>query len=185
MKFRLVEALHNLTREQEQYFKNSKFKGIPFYHGSGAKDISVFRCDTEPCFFSMSKDYSTEMVNPDYEPEIYEVYLNITKPFDLSSEEQINIFNDKYIPWVQTKNVPFEAKNKSLGEPLDLNNADYIYKFLKENNYDFDGLIVDEGIPNTEFYKKYAGIKSYVPFNANQIKSVDNLNPTKDKNIHK
>ena len=58
-----------------------------------------------------------------------------------------------------------------------------LQEFIEDAGYDYDGLILDEGA--TGGYGKEVATRglSYVTFNANQVKNVDNTAPTENEDI--
>jgi len=169
MKFRLKENIDNQI----------------FYRVTRDENLDTFNC-SYPQFFATNLDYAKEYAEVEENPIIYTVNLNINNPFDLSNDEQLSIFNNDYLDWAYNNlslikqgiednggvfdqhNIKGWLKSKKLGDKLDFVNADYIYIFLKNSTYNYDGLIVDEGIT----YGKFKGTLSYVPFYSRQIKII-------------
>lgn len=136
-------------------------------------------------------------MDPDYRNEkVYEAYLNITNPFHTAdiSEEMLDKFR------AAAQNADYEAgaqadmwdKNNKSPELWmerlvdDINNGttyswtsipDFVTDVLKENGYDG---IFDQGGKGT--YSAYMH-QVAIPFYSDQIKNVDNLNPTKSEDI--
>ena len=128
------------------------------------------------------------------DPKVYEVYLNITNPFD-TRKITLNIIKEleeiaKKAPLSQAYNS--DQWDKTNIKPTDWINRlkedykngtshawtsipDFVTNYLKIKGYDG---IIDIGGKNT-------GIKHQVviPFNSNQIKNVNNLNPTNSEDI--
>ena len=100
----------------------------------------------------------------------YKVYLDIKNPLTIDGENN---------NWDEI-NVPSELK-ASIGETADTRT---LSKYAKENGY--DGVIINNVIDNGLYA---SGMERYTPstvaiaFDSNQIKSVDNANPTKDADI--
>lgn len=189
-----------LSEGQKEYFKDSKVRDeagklLVMYHGTPQGGFTVFKPDLH--FFSQNKNYadiyqsaSASSRNSRKEasnPYTYEVYLNIKNPFDIREPEARKVFINDYVkggyalginPYVEYKDTT------STGLPS-WEEADNIYEFLEENDLleEYDGVIVDEGaIPGENGEILSRGI-AYVTFSENQIKRVDNLNPTEDKDI--
>ena len=70
------------------------------YHGTPKGDFTVFR---DGSYFTQNKRYADGYQNEtagrtDLDPKTYEVYLNITKPFDIRNDEEArNIYINDYI----------------------------------------------------------------------------------------
>lgn len=170
-----------LTKEQQDFFKDSKARDengnlLTVYHGTRA-DFNVFdntksgdnydgwSHSGKGFYFTDSESEAQEYGDyslGDAETTLKEVYLNITNPFDTSQE-----------------NTPALAKiGEEYGvDPYYLQRGDYLLNWFRNNDinaaevlqkYGYDG-IIDYG--------------HYVAFNSNQIKNVDNTNPTTDADI--
>ncbi len=186
-----------LTKEQQEYFKDSKVRDengnlLVVYHGTPNGDFTVFRDGT---YFTDNKEYadtyqhegassiSTGKVATN--PKTFEVYLNIKKPFDINDAEARDIYINEYIKGGNAMGInPYlsDAEYDKI-KTIDWTEGEDLREFLIENGYDYDGLILDEG--GTGGYGeevKSRGL-SYVIFNANQVKSVDNTNPTENPDI--
>lgn len=189
-----------LSEGQKEYFRDSKVRDesgnlLVMYHGTPQGGFTVFKSDLH--FFSQNKNYadiyqsasasSRNSRKEESNPHTYEVYLNIKNPFDIRIPEIREVFINDYVkggyalginPYVEYKDTT------STGLPS-WEETDNIYEFLEENDLleEYDGIIVDEGaIPGENREILYRGI-SYVTFSENQIKRVDNLNPTENKDI--
>lgn len=180
-----VDSNNNeLTREQANFFKDSKIRDnrgnlLVCYHGSGYKDITIFDMyDNEykrpKCFFSAVKEYSNEYaydVDTDEEGLVYQVYLNITNPFDIE---------DPKCKEIAKQILGEEPKIRRIVDTDKLFNE--LYK--NKSKYGYDGIIAGEELPLRSLQKfgNNANI-SYVPFYPNQIKLVSNKKPTSSSRI--
>ena len=199
IRFSLSEdnAGHKLSEDQEAFFQESKIRDengdlMVMYHGTPNGEFTVFRDGT---YFTPNKAYADKYQNPSASslnsrksvttPKTYEVYLNIKKPFDLSDPEARAIYINEYIKGGNAIGInPYlsdaeYAKIKS----IDWTEGEDLREFLVDNGYDYDGLVLDEGA--TGGYGDavdYRGA-SYVIFSPEQVKSIDNLNPTSDQDI--
>ena len=189
-----------LSDGQKNYFKNSKVVDkdgnlLVMYHGTPRGEFTVFKPGLQ--FFTQNKEYADKYQEPSASSrtagkqvtnqKTYEVYLNITKPFDIRDPKIKKTFIEDYVkggyalginPYVPYKDTT------STGLPS-WEEADNIYEFLEDNDLldEYDGIVVDEGGYEGENGKTmYRGI-SYITFNSNQIKNVDNLNPTENNDI--
>lgn len=185
-----------LSPEQSEYFTDSKVvddegRLMVMYHGTPDGSFNTFRNGIN--FFTPNKEYATQYEHPSQSsrtagkaaeaPKTYEVYLNITHPFDIRNAEDRQRFIDDYVKggWALGIDpyVPYKDTTKT-GLPS-WEEADNIYEWMEENDLldEYDGILVDEGGTESGFDR---GI-SYVTFNPNQIKNVDNENPTDSDDI--
>ena len=171
--FQLKETDTN-TENFKNWFKDSKVvdeEGNPLkmYHGTNHK-FDKFQTEMIPQFFTTLREYAEGYTNTN---NIMQVYLNIKKPFDTTDEEARKIYNEEFIPYIK------EKRNRDI-EPITVSRmVDFVevdkglYPFLRkmqrEGKLDYDGIIVDE--KNDLFY---SDSRSFIPLQANQIKSVYN-----------
>lgn len=137
--------------------------------------------------------------DPNYRDEgVYEVYLNITNPLDTSTIDED--FAADVEDWLDNTDLDYYSKESANADMWDKNNVDpydwldrlrsdienhtthawtsipdVITDFLREQGYDG---IVDQGGKNTGY-----GHQVVVPFSSEQIKNIDNENPTEDPDI--
>lgn len=189
-----------LSEEQKKYFENSTVRDdngnlLPMYHGTPNGDFTVFKNDIQ--FFTPNRWYADFYQEPSASSrkagktvtnkKTYEVYLNITKPFDIRNPETKEIFINDYVNGGYALGInPYEEYKDTTNSGLpSWEEADNIYEFLEDNDLldEYDGIIVDEGgFPGEDGKIVQRGI-SYVTFNQNQIKNVDNKKPTADPDI--
>lgn len=154
------------------------------YHGTPYGGFDTFRDES---YFTSNKEYADIYQNPSASSNrsyhndatnamTYEVFLNIRKPFDTRNPEVQEIFDSEfYRKWGNG------APLADSGLP-DWTDATDLLEFIDENEYDFDGIILDEG--GTGGYGdevKSRGL-SYVPVKPNQIKSASANNGSFDIN---
>lgn len=221
-----------LTKEQQEYFKDSKIKDrngllMTVYHGTN-NDFNIFdkqyvSKNTKNAGFYGDGFYFT----PDkesarqYGKSSKEVYLDIKNPFSFSELSKYN-GEDYYSDYVQIKNlvelnsewgnIPVKFNDKKtwgdiyedVKAMLDGNKTDEeidnlmydkygeisekindrLYNYSKRNNYKTLSQVLEEngydGIINRETPENSTEI---VAFNSNQIKNVDNTNPTDNPDI--
>lgn len=180
---------NELSQAQQEYFADSKVRDeegnlLVMYHGTPNAGFTVFK---DGSYFTQNEEYAKEYKEQGAsysgykqeanDPDVYKVYLNITKPFDTRNEAEREIFeNEYYGQW-------------GMGTPLmesglpDWMDGEDLKEFLEENEYDYDGLILDEG--GTGGYEEDVQSRglSYVVFSPEQVKNVDNVNPTADEDI--
>ena len=189
-----------LSEEQKKYFENSTVRDdngnlLPMYHGTPNGDFTVFKNDIQ--FFTPNRWYADFYQEPSASSrkagktvtnkKTYEVYLNITKPFDIRNPETKEIFINDYVKGGYALGInPYEEYKDTTNSGLpSWEEADNIYEFLEDNDLldEYDGIIVDEGgFPGEDGKIVQRGI-SYVTFSQNQIKNVDNKKPTADPDI--
>ena len=188
---------NNLSKEQQEYFKDSKVVDENgnlkvMYHGTPSGDFTVFRDGT---YFTENKWYADLYQNPGASsinsrktvtnPKTYEVYLDIKKPFDISDPEARDIYINDYIKGGNATGInPYlsDAEYAKINS-IDWTEGEDLRDFLIDNEYDYDGLVLDEGaVGGYGDDVKYRG-KSYVIFSPEQVKEVGNKNPTSDPDI--
>ena len=186
-----------LTQEQQEFFKDSVVRDENgnlkvMYHGTPNGDFTVFKDGT---YFTESKDYADRYQNPGASsistgkvasnPKTFEVYLNIKKPFDIADADAREIYINKYIKGGNAMGInPYlsDAEYAKI-ESIDWTEGEDLRDFLIENEYDYDGLVLDEGGTGGYGDEVQSRGKSYVVFSPEQVKNVDNQNPTSDPDI--
>lgn len=173
-----------LTMAQQVYFIYSKVRDefgnlLKMYHGTPNGNFNMFKGGT---YFTSNIEYAKVYQNQYAssistkkevkEPKLYQVYLDIKKPFDTRNEAERNIFLNEYY------------KKYGMGTPLtekglpDWLDGQDLMDFIQEKGYDYDGLILDEGAVGGYGEEVVSRGISYVIFNSEQVKDVSNLNPT-------
>ena len=188
-----------LTQEQQEFFKDSVVRDENgnlkvMYHGTPNGDFTVFKDGT---YFTESKDYADRYQNPGASsisagkvasnPKTFEVYLNIKKPFDIADAEARSIYINEYIKGGNAMGInPYlsDAEYAKINT-IDWTEGEDLRDFLIDNGYDYDGLVLDEGGTGGYGDEVQSRGKSYVVFNPEQVKNVDNQNPTDNPDIHK
>lgn len=179
-----------LTQEQADYFKNSKVRDnsgklLKMYHGTPYGGFTQFKSES---YFTNNKQYADRYQNPSASsvrgnyntatnPQTYEVYLNIAKPFDTRKAVAKKIFQQEYYRKFGTGSP---LSNRGLP---DWNESRDLIDFLTEKGYDYDGLILDEGGDGGYGETVQDRGLSYVPMDANQVKRIDNQSPTASPDI--
>lgn len=174
-----------LTKEQQEFFKdvspevkdeNGNLKVL--YHGSNATDTTVF---TKDKFGDRGVTFLTD--DPDIadtyrnnEGKRYELYADIKNPLVIDAKgsywSNIDYYGDGSL-LTTTDEIVKDALN---GGELDSNG-----KFVP-----YDGVVFKNVIDRGRHFHKAIGNRAsniYVAFNSNQIKSIDNTNPTSDADI--
>ena len=178
-----------LSNEQQEFFKDSKVRDVQgnllkMYHGTPDGSFTKFK---SVAYFTSNKEYADKYQNTGASsistnkvannPKTYEVYLNIEKPFDTRIPEIKKIFEEEYY-----RKYGMGSPLTERGLPDWLDGMD-LQEFIEEKGYDFDGLILDEGATGGYGEDVSSRGVSYVVFNPNQVKNVDNFNPTSSDDI--
>lgn len=141
------------------------------YHGTPRGGFKVFG---DGSFFTPQEWYAERYVDNGgtekrygYDggtPTMYQVFLNIRKPFDTRNNKERKIFErDFFRKW--GNGTPLSEH----GLP-DWTDADDLLEFMEENELDYDGIVLDEGADTTlDGGVQWHG-ESYVPTSPTQIK---------------
>ena len=186
-----------LSEAQQKYFKDSKVRDengnlMVMYHGTPSGNFTVFKDGT---YFTPNKQYAERYQSASASsistgkvadnPKTYEVYLDIKKPFDINDPEARRIYIEEYIKGGNAMGInPYEsdAYYNNINS-IDWTEGEDLRDFLIEEGYDYDGLVLDEGADGGYGDAvDYRG-NSYVIFSPEQVKNVDNPNPTNNKDI--
>lgn len=191
IKFSMQDSDGNtLTEEQQEYFKNSKVRDedgrlMVMHHGTPYGGFTVFKSAS---YFTQDKNYANKYQNPSASslrgryseatnPTTYDVYLNMEKPFDTRNAAEREIFENEYYRKYGTGTPLMESGLPDWTDGMDLQ------EFIEENEYDYDGLILDEGgVPSDGGGVQARGL-SYVVFDPSQAKDVSNKQPTRNPDI--
>ena len=185
-----------LSQAQAEYFKDSKILDangnlLQVYHGSPIDNITVFDRNkagshtavkdrviwfTDDAKFA--EDFSYEFkpteswlrVQKGKKGKVYPGYLNITNPFDMTNPTQ------------EMKDLLYKYGDKVLIDRLlEIGNHQLIKTIISdEGGFDaieanYDGIIAKLDVKGTAL--------EYGIFNSNQVKAIDNSNPTKNKDV--
>ena len=198
-----------LSTQQQEYFKDSKVRDengnlIEVYHASKNKftkfdkskirtGITLYSNNGDGFYFTDSKGMIDDYIQ---NGEVYSVYLNITKPFTVEnnlSDEAKNVLVDFS---KQTYYNHQEEESKKRFGRYEIFDADDIGQI--SGSAILSRVVSTYGDEFTQFLKDkgYDGIKAsvtdyhntgskydYIAFEPNQIKNVDNVNPTASDDI--
>lgn len=195
-----------LSKEQQEYFKDSKIRNENgnlkvMYHGTKNGGFTIFdrnKAKTSGNFgtgiyFSSTMDYSNDYIDKSSNSKMYEVYLSITNPVD-SVNKSRTLTNEQVKKLVETiaNNEDYGIENYGYNATIDSVTNDLI----QHNNdfeifQDLDITCVGNFAELVELANKtigttFDGINTpleTVAFYPNQIKSVDNTNPTTHDDI--
>ena len=187
-----------LSKQQQEYFKNSKIRDengnlMVMYHGTPNGDFTIFNPGS---YFSPNSNYANNYQDENASilkqnkgttnKKTYATYLNIKNPFELNNKEARDIYINEFIkggysgyfdPYTSYNDYIKQFSNNDGFEWLE---AEELKEWIQENHPEYDGLIVQEVPDNVN---PDAINLAYIPFNSNQIKNVDNTNPTIDDDI--
>jgi hypothetical protein len=162
------------------------------YHGTPSGDFNVFK---DGGYFTPNIEYANQYQNPEASsisygkkttnPKTYEVYLNIKNPFDIKNKNVLDIYYNEYIKGGNSNFYdPYTYKKEieSL-DGIDWLEAEYLKEWIKENHPEFDGMVLDEGGTGGFGVEYKSRGMSYLPFNSNQIKNIDNTKLTSNEDI--
>lgn len=178
-KFSLRDSDGNkLSEGQKEYFKDSKAVDengnlLVMYHGTKKGGFTTFR---DWSYLTAEKKYAERYTDHNTKETIYKVYANMENPFDTRLPECREIFENEFFgnysrTPLQETGLPDRTDGYDLAE------------FIEENEYDFDGILLDEGADADESGEILERGISYVIRSSEQIKNVDNTEPTKDRDI--
>ena len=191
---------YSLSQNQENFFKDSKIRDEngdlkKMYHGSPTSLITEFRPRS---YFTDNKNYaeryksaSGSSLTPSMykmvdDPKIYEVYIDAKNPFTLKDKTAKKIYFDEYVKGGNSNSLnPYEDYTglKNSIREVDWTDGEDFMEWLQENHPEYDALYMDEG-GDGGYDKEYVdrGV-SLAPFNSNQIKYTDNVDPTNSPDI--
>ena len=190
-----------LTKEQQEWSKDSKVRDengnlLTMYHGS-PKDFTVFDRNYsnannvygDGLYFTSIEELAT---NHSKDNKLYEVYLNVVNPLQ---EGQQKITKEQIKKYVEETKLNKQSVDFVVGKDA---TTEDIVNYLYDSSDDFSILELIDGFSRKNNLTKtiesfneitgtnYDGIitnRETVVFNSNQIKNVDNLNPTDDADI--
>lgn len=188
-----------LTKEQQEYFKDSKVRDengnlLTMYHGSPS-DFTIFdRSKAKASGLYGRGFYFTSdgnMAKSLYEKggKTYEVYLDSKNPLRLN---QNNITREQFKKFVEAvaENEDYSIENYGTYDANEVTNMVY-GKGDFEAIQDINATAIGDMVEAVELFNEvngtnYDGIEAidqFVVFNSNQIKNIDNTNPTSDADI--
>ena len=176
-----------LTKEQVEFFKNSKIRDkrgrlLVCYHGTDSEfDTFDTNHSSESGLFGDGFYFTPRQeFAKDYGKRIIKCYLNITHPFNYYAWKDKEVFAilSKYNENFDKDEVADLLNDNRFNDDLDIID-DVISEVIEEDPYDnfsnilnelgYDGIYADDEI---------------IAFSPNQIKSVDNKNPSNSDNIN-
>ncbi|MDD7753818.1 MAG: hypothetical protein PUJ51_04855 [Clostridiales bacterium] len=192
-----------LSKQQQEYFKDSKVRDekgnlLTMYHSTDA-DFSTFTYDNlgktglaygEGFYFTDS-----EKAKKAYGKNTKTVYLDISKPMEIGKRTMTKNDFKKLVEAVNERtNGQVEADYGNINDALQ------VYEYGGDDIDLVNELKNESGLSNAEYYSLlretlgYDGIKAnnktngedgnyWIAFNSNQIKNIDNSNPTDNPDI--
>lgn len=201
-----------LTKEQQEYFKDSKVRDengnlLTMYHGTASrKGFNVFDIEHSgkngsmygTGFYFTSNRGLAQNYNNFGKGKIFETYLDVKNPLEtgygenrsLTKEQLTNVVNDlsdaevnKYFEKRDSYYPLVETARKKLVDILDSTKSDQALLIDIRNLYSNNQEFIERFQKTTGYDGVKAGDGFYTVFNSNQIKNVDNTNPTSDADI--
>lgn len=191
-----------ISENQKNFFNESKMRDEngnlrKFYHGTSDGTFSKFKPGS---YFTENKEYADTYQSPYASsiganhrkkvenPTTHEVYLNFKKPFDIINDEEARkIYINDFIKGGWSNSIsPYESDDFYNNiKDVDWTEGENLFEFLMENqDYGYDSMVFDEGgIPSQDGDVISRG-RSYVNFFPNQVKRIDNLNPTDSDDMY-
>lgn len=192
-----------LTEAQVEHFEDSVVRDengnlLTMYHGTSSGGYTIFDpFGGRPGLFGQGSYFTADnTVAESYtekgrgnNKQIYEVYLNITKPIDMDGQANVEEWKQYFSKHIPEATFPESGTNEAL------------YRFTLEEfeNTEYDRVEVAEIMVDTFQKMGYDGIthigggrfnqkdntrhRVYITFESNQIKEVTNKNPTEDSDI--
>ena len=172
-----------LTKEQRDFFRNSKVVDDEgnlkvVYRGSSTeKSYNVFDTDRagsngiwfgKGFYFAGELDHALTYAKNNDTSNIYEVYLNLTNPYIMDSDTTNPDGTIEFAP--------------GFYEQIENKFGDYLPTDWKELNSYQKGRAAQNALMDNGYDGVIAG-DTYVAYNSNQIKNVDNTNPTSNEDI--
>lgn len=196
---------NTLTDKQVEFFKDSKVRDADgnlrvMYHGTPTGGFTEFKL---PHYLSPltsaqgagyyftdkrnAKQYTKALNGKSLtKKQLYEVYLNITNPLEISEHSEGAISDDAFRRIMARGNYKWGMEHTDVEQRLQVSRFDS--ERLAEMVRVFNGeeilnVMKEElGYDGVHFTDHYGDI--WVAWDSNQIKSVDNTNPTQSNNIH-
>lgn len=189
-----------LTKEQEEYFKDSKVRDENgnlkvMYHGTSAGGHTIFDPYGKAkyglfgvgSYFTDNKSVAESYTEKGKgnNKQIYETYLNITNPIDMDAAADPTAWS-KALP---DANFPAEGTNEDFYRTMEEYFEDQEYSKWEASeaalevmeSMGYDGIThVGGGRFNKQDETRH---QVYIAFQPEQIKNIDNTNPTKDPDI--
>ena len=165
-----------LTKEQQEYFKDSKVRDekgnlLEVYHGTGNKDFNVFESIKHKGLMWVAKDIE---YSEGYGNNVKKMYLNIKNMLDIGVIDGYYNYENTIRELADKVNLTVEELEK-----MPKGKWNYIYEITNSEAFKnriielgYDGVIAQEGEATT-----------YGFVNSNQIKNIDNTNPTSNPDI--
>ena len=177
----------NLTAEQAEYFKDSQARDengnlVVVYHGSREGGFTVFNRNQN--YYTDNREMASS-----YAPggDLYEGYLNITKPFVVDADgakwSSVPVTEEVKEMLDAAGSSTFQEDGAWRTSVADIVGA--VEDLVFEGEADYDGVIV-RNVDDTGSHYKGEGRNlgtDYITFSSNQFKNVDNRKPTDDPDI--
>ena len=191
-----------LSSEQQEYFKNSVVRDENgrlkrMYHGTANGGFTVF--DTygsnhglfgQGSYFTDNPEVGLSYIDkgktkPGKTPDLYEVYLNITKPMDMDAPADVEAWREA----VPDADFPTSGTNEQFYRAMEQYLEDEMYEKWEAASYavetiqgmGFDGIThIGGGRYNKKDTNRH---RVYIAFEPEQIKKFNNTKPTENPDI--
>lgn len=165
-----------LTKEQQEFFKDSKVRDengnlLVVYHGTGNKDFNVFESIKHKGLMWVAKDIE---YSEGYGNNVKKMYLNIKNMLDIG-------VIDGYYNYENTIRELADKVNLAVEELEKMPKGKWYYIYEITNSEAFKNRIIELGYDGV--YAQEGEARTYGFVNSNQIKNVDNTNPTTGPDI--
>ena len=194
---------YSLSPEQEAYFKDSKVRDengrlLTLYHGTPKGSTTIFdKSKTskdndmgQGIYFSTDESDASSYMGKSKSKKLYRAHVNIKNPFVVSEEVKISIkdavellklcddrytASDVYQELLVNEKDGFVTTSQFANTNISIHLTEMLEKSKK-----YDG-IIDETVSMKFGLEK--GVKHIIALHSNQIKLIDNTNPTSNPDI--
>lgn len=194
---------NQLSEEQQEFFKDSKVRDangnlLVVYHGTPNGNTTIFdKAKTskindmgQGIYFSTNKSDASTYMGKSRNKKLYSAYVNIKAPFVVSDDVKITVSeaanllklcDDRMMASDVYREIKINAKDGYIttSQLANTNISQSITEILEKSGK-YDG-IIDETVSVKFGLEK--GTKHIITLSSNQIKSINNQNPTTDPDI--
>lgn len=121
------------------------------HHGTAAGPFDEFQ-NHLPAFFTSNRDYAeVYMTKGKGRSRIVSAYLDVSNPFVGDTVEDVDFYNDGFVPWLLAKDSPLYAGVNPIvqrqGVPFVWADDFFVHlrRTARAGTSTYDGMIVDEG----------------------------------------
>lgn len=156
--------------------KDENGNPMRFYHGTPDGSFDTFN---DGSYFTPNKWYADTYQNPQASslsygklatnPTTFETYLDMRKPFDISDPEARRVYIEDYIKGGNAQGIDPYRRSYDDIKDIDWLEVENLRDFLRDEGYDYDGLIANEGGFFDDNGRTVQRGKSYIPFKGEQV----------------